>query len=170
MLTKQNLANWLQRFFLLRWILYVGVKLFSPKNHVGAVAAIFNNSGQVLLVEHVFRPYYSWGLPGGWVNKGENPAYAIQREVEEELNLKIKVKKLLLCEPQGDDQSIAPIGLGLAYYCRLTGDGSLAQIEKAHYAFEILSARWVNPEEIEWDLISLQQRAILLGKQEFDRE
>ena len=69
------------------------VKLFAPKNHIGAVAAIFNEAGQVLLVEHVFRPYYSWGLPGGWVNKGESPAHTIKREVEEELNLKIQVKK-----------------------------------------------------------------------------
>ena len=71
---------------------------------VGAVGAIFNHAGQVLMVEHVFRPDYVWGLPGGWVNRGENPAYTIEREVKEELNLTVEVKKLLICEPQGGNK------------------------------------------------------------------
>ncbi len=172
MAIKEYLANWLQRSFLLRWGLLVGVKLFAPKNHVGAVGAIFNDAGQVLLVEHVFRPLYAWGLPGGWVNRGEYPAHTIQREIEEELNLAVQVKKLLLCEPQGGNgDATTPRGLGLAFYCRpANGNASLHHIERAHSAYEILSARWVDPEKIEWELLPLQQKAIMLGKQEFERE
>jgi len=172
MINKRRLAYWLQVFAPLRWSLRLGVKLMAPQNHVGAVGAIFNNAGQVLLVEHVFRPDYPWGLPGGWVNRGENPAYTVQREIKEELNLTVEVKKLLLCEPQGDDKhTSAPPGLGLAYYCRASDDDiSLRFIERARNSFEILSARWVYPEQIEWKLLPLQRKAIILGKQEFDSE
>ena len=168
MTIKRQLATWIQRFFLLRWILSLGVKLFAPKNQVGAIATIFNDAGQILLVEHVFRPYHTWGLPGGWVNRGENPAHAIQREIEEELNLKIEVKNLLFCEPQGGHhQTIAPLSLGLAFYCRLNGEDSLHHIEQAPNAYEILSAKWVDPENIEWHLLPLEQKAIRLAKQRF---
>ena len=169
---KRHLARWLQIVTPLRWGLRLGIRLFAPRNQVGAVAAIFNQAGQVLMVEHVFRPGYAWGLPGGWVNRGENPAYTIQREIEEELNLTVQVRKLLLCEPQGGAKDITtPRGLGLAYYCRLSDDdASLRYMEQAPNAFEILSAIWVDPELIEWELRPLQHKAIVLGKQEFDRE
>lgn len=171
MTLKHYVARWLQRSALLRWMLSLAVKLFIPRNHIGAVGVIFNAAGQVLLVEHVFRPYQAWGLPGGWVDRGENPAQTIEREVKEELNLRIEVKKLLFCESQGGhDQTTAPLSIGLAYYCRLTDESALPDIEQARNGFEVLSTRWVYPEQIEWLLLPLQQRAIILGQQEFDRE
>lgn len=172
MIYKRRLSHWLQVIAPLRWGLGLGVRLMTPKHHVGAVGAIFNHVGQVLMVEHVFRLDYTWGLPGGWVNRGENPAYTVQREVKEELNLMVEVRKLLLCEPQGGDKHrSAPHSLGLAYYCRILNDDiSLSSIGRAKKAFEILSARWVYPEQIEWTLLPLQHRAIILGKQEFDSE
>jgi ADP-ribose pyrophosphatase YjhB (NUDIX family) len=171
MTIKHHLASWLQRSALLRWMLSLGVQLLTPRHHIGAVGVIFNDAGQVLMVEHVFRPYHAWGLPGGWVNRGENPAQTIQREVKEELNLTIQVKKLLFCESQGGHgQTIAPLSLGLAYYCRQADERALPDIEQARSGYEVLSTRWVDPEQIEWRLLPLQQRAIILGKQEFDRE
>ena len=100
-ITKQQIANWLQRFALLRWGLRLGVYLFMPRQHVGVVGVLFNQMGQVLLAEHVFRPLFPWGLPGGWIGRGEDPAKALEREFEEELGLQVMVKQLLLCEPQG---------------------------------------------------------------------
>ena len=73
MTMKRRLADWLQRFPPLRWGLKLAVWLFAPRHQVGAVGVVFNNAGQVLLVEHVFRPDYNWGLPGGWVERGESP-------------------------------------------------------------------------------------------------
>jgi ADP-ribose pyrophosphatase YjhB (NUDIX family) len=172
MIIKRYLANWLQRFPPLRWGLSLGVILFAPRNYVGVMGVIFNDAGQVLLAEHVFRPYYVWGLPGGWVKRGEDPTQAIQREIEEELKLRIHVKKLLLCETQGgNEEKGIPLGLGLAFYCQLAGnDAPLRYMDRAQTAYEILSVKWVDPEKIEWKLTPLQQKAIILGKQEFDRE
>ncbi len=170
MITKQQLTGWLQRFPPLRWSLKLAVKLFVPRHHVGAVGVVFNNAGQVLLVEHVFRPQCSWGFPGGWVERGENPAEAVKREVEEELGLKIEVKRLLLCKLQGyEEKTHIPPGLGLAYYCRLVDNG--ADIPSApRNAYEILSTQWLDPTAIEQKLTKLDQQAVFLAKQEFDRE
>lgn len=173
MVNKQRLANWLKTFPPLRWVLWLAVRLFVPKNRVGAVGVIFNDAGQILLVEHVFRPDFAWGLPGGWVEQGEDPAAAVQREIHEELNLPISVKKLLLCQPQGITRNLTtPPGLGLAYYCRASGSQAELQqrTQQAASAFEVLSVQWVAPENIEWPLEPLQSQAIALGRREFEHE
>lgn len=169
---KQRLADWLRRFSLLRWGLKLAVRLFAPRHFVGAVGAVFNNAGQVLLAEHVFRPNYNWGLPGGWIEPGEDPADAVRREIEEELGLTVEVRRLLLCESQGDEpKGSTPCNLGLVYYCRLVDDARpLDNLEAAHHAYEILSTEWVDPEKVGRTLLPLYHRAIALGKEEFDRE
>jgi 8-oxo-dGTP pyrophosphatase MutT (NUDIX family) len=170
---KRQLASWLRRFPPLRWLLALVVRLSVPRHYVGAAGVIFNEAGQALLMEHVFRPYYPWGLPGGWVERGESPAEAVRREVEEELGLRIEVKELLLCDLQGGDwQNTTPRGLGLVFYCSLAGEdqlspGSLAHAQKGP---EILSIEWVDPTAIQYRLAPLEHRGILLAKQVFDRE
>jgi ADP-ribose pyrophosphatase YjhB (NUDIX family) len=51
---------------------------------------IFNQQGQVLLLKHRFRPGSGWGLPGGFLKRGEQPLDALRRELEEEIALKIE--------------------------------------------------------------------------------
>jgi ADP-ribose pyrophosphatase YjhB (NUDIX family) len=133
------------------------------------VGAVFNDAGQILLVEHVFRPDFPWGLPGGWVEVGESPAEAVQRELEEELNLQIRVKKLLFCETQGGNpNSPTPLSLGLAFYCRLRGE--VTSQNGSQQAYEVLNWEWIDPANITWKLVSLQRRAIELGKTAFEQE
>jgi 8-oxo-dGTP pyrophosphatase MutT (NUDIX family) len=169
---KQRLANWLQRVSLLRWGLRLGVKLFAPRHHVGAVGVVFNNAGQALLVEHVFRPNYNWGLPGGWIEPGEDPANTVRREIEEELGLTVEVRRLLLCELQGNEpQGSTPSSLGVVFYCRLVDEEQVSDnIAPVSDAYEILSAKWVDPEAIVWKLTPLDKRAIALAREEFERE
>jgi ADP-ribose pyrophosphatase YjhB (NUDIX family) len=91
---KRQLATLLRRFTPLRWLLALAVRLFAPRHYVGAAGVVFNEMGQILLIEHVFRAHFPWGLPGGWVEHGETPAETVRREVEEELGLRIEVKQL----------------------------------------------------------------------------
>jgi ADP-ribose pyrophosphatase YjhB (NUDIX family) len=169
---KRRLADWLKRSPLLRWGLKLAVRLFAPRHFVGAVGAVFNNTGQVLLAEHVFRPNYNWGLPGGWIEPGEDPAEAVQRELEEELGLKVEIRRLLICQSQGDEpKGITPRNLGLVYYCRLTNHKRTSDnLEAAPHAYEILSTEWVDPEKIERKLLPLYEEAIALAREEFERE
>jgi 8-oxo-dGTP pyrophosphatase MutT (NUDIX family) len=165
---KQYLARGLQRFPPLRWILLLMVKLLAPRNHVGVVGVVFDEGGRVLLAEHVFRTDFAWGLPGGWLERGEDPIQAIQREIEEELNLKVQVKKLLLCELQGGPGFLdPPLSLGLAFYCRLL-EPSLPQLKQVHNDYEILAVEWADPYSIRRQLPPFQQKAIFLGRQAFE--
>jgi ADP-ribose pyrophosphatase YjhB (NUDIX family) len=166
---KQKLANWLQTVPPLRWGLALAVRCLVPRQHVGAVGAIFNARGQVLLVKHVFRPLYPWGLPGGWLERGEDPARAVQRECAEELGLQVQVKQLLICRPQGHDIGVPP-GLGLAYYCRLAGETGNDQNSPASHAYELMAVEWADPVSIPYPLTPLDGRAIALARPLFEQD
>ena len=57
---------------------------------VTAGAIVFNDSGQVLLLKHRFRAGSGWGLPGGFLEAGEQPLEALRRELREEIGMEIK--------------------------------------------------------------------------------
>lgn len=59
---------------------------------VGAAAAVFDETGRVLLVQRGRPPRAgSWGLPGGLLDVGERLAAAAVREVREECGVEIEV-------------------------------------------------------------------------------
>lgn len=57
---------------------------------VTAGALIFNDAGQVLLLKHRFRAGSGWGIPGGFLEVGEQPEEALRRELREEIGLEVK--------------------------------------------------------------------------------
>lgn len=69
-----------------------------PRFSLGAVGIVFSDRGQLLLVEHVFHPYHPWGLPGGWVERGESPSATVRRELREELELDVEVGPVVSAE------------------------------------------------------------------------
>jgi ADP-ribose pyrophosphatase YjhB (NUDIX family) len=160
---KKRLSEVLRTVFILRWFLRIVANLKAPRQPVGAVGVVFNDAGQVLLVEHMFRTDFPWGLPGGWVELGENPANTVCREIEEELKIQVQVMDLLFSEQVGlFPKSTHPHHLGLAYYCRLvSGEGAVTP--------EILSFEWIDPEQIKHDLAPFQHQAIVLGQQLLQR-
>ncbi|MBI1402225.1 MAG: NUDIX domain-containing protein [Porphyrobacter sp.] len=52
----------------------------------GASVIVTNLAGDVLLLRHSYGPDV-WGLPGGGLRAGEDPAEAARREVREELGI-----------------------------------------------------------------------------------
>lgn len=62
---------------------------------VTAGAMIFDNEGRILLLDHVFRPDSGWGIPGGFLNKGEQPEAALRRELKEEIGIEVEAVELL---------------------------------------------------------------------------
>src|SRR6478672_5036111 len=68
----------------------------TQKTFTVSVGAIVTNAeGKVLLLDHVLRPASGWGIPGGFINTGEQPAEALKRELAEEIGLEIKEVELL---------------------------------------------------------------------------
>lgn len=110
-------------------------RLRQARFSAGVVGVIFNPDSQVLIVEHVFHPYTPWGLPGGWVDRGEDPAQTLEREMQEELELAIEVGPVLLVKVDFGNH------IDLAYLCHPLGTiGKLSS--------ELLAHRWVHPGDL----------------------
>ena len=61
-----------------------------PRFTVTAGAIIFNDAGEILLLKHRFRAGSGWGLPGGFLEAGEQPVDALRRELREEIGLEVR--------------------------------------------------------------------------------
>jgi 8-oxo-dGTP diphosphatase len=71
------------------------IRVTQPKFTVSAAAVITNEKGEVLLLDHVIRPNKSgWGLPGGFINYGEQPEDGIRREIREETGIELNDLRL----------------------------------------------------------------------------
>ncbi len=62
---------------------------------VSAAVIITNKNKEVLLLDHVFRSASGWGIPGGFVARGEQPETTVKREIYEETGLELRDIKLL---------------------------------------------------------------------------
>ena len=70
---------------------------FHPTFTVSAAGIITNEKGQVLLLDHVLRPVSGWGVPGGFMSRGEQPDEALRREIREETGLELADIRLYRC-------------------------------------------------------------------------
>jgi 8-oxo-dGTP diphosphatase len=66
------------------------IRATQQKFTVSAAAVILNDAGEVLLLNHVLRPFSGWGLPGGFLTAGEQPEEAIRREIREETGIELE--------------------------------------------------------------------------------
>lgn len=57
---------------------------------VSAAAVVTNEEGQVLLLNHILRPDSGWGIPGGFIDRGEQPEETLRREIREETGLELE--------------------------------------------------------------------------------
>ena len=73
-----------------RW----GVWLYEPRFTVTAGACVLDGAGRVLLLRHAFRSGSGWGIPGGFLEKGEQPEDALRRELREEVGLELAGARL----------------------------------------------------------------------------
>lgn len=146
-----------------RVLLRLAVRLMAPKNLVGVVGVIFNDEGRILVAEHVYRSRYRWGLPGGWVERGEDPAAALARELREELSMEIEIGEVLLCRTEATEKrALSAQGIGVAFACRAVSEPVVS-------SKEILRTRWMAPEEIGADLLPFQRTAIQLALERTSR-
>ena len=102
---------------------------------IGVAAVILDGDGRVLLVEHAYHPQFPWGLPGGWIDKDEDPSAAIAREINEELQLKARVLRVVHMS------KTAPNHIDLAFQCEaISPIGNLCH--------ELLDFQWAAREHL----------------------
>ena len=66
------------------------IRFSQSKFTISVGAVILNNEGEILLLDHVLRPASGWGIPGGFMNFGEQAHEAVKRELFEETGLEIE--------------------------------------------------------------------------------
>ncbi len=71
------------------------VRVTNPTFTASAAAVVRNREGKVLLLHHLLRPSGGWGLPGGFLDRGEHPEKAVRRELKEETGIEITDLRLL---------------------------------------------------------------------------
>ena len=71
------------------------VRSTQKKFTVSVAAIIVNEKGETLLLNHVLRSDLSWGIPGGFIENGEQPETAVKREIREETGLELENIKLI---------------------------------------------------------------------------
>lgn len=108
------------------------ILLVVPRHRMGVGVVLFNESRQVLLLRHVFHPTFPWGLPGGWLNRHEDPAAAALRELGEETGLTAVLGPIVLMQREK-----FPSHLAMAYLAYEPA-GSL------NLSNEIIEAAWTD--------------------------
>lgn len=116
-------------------LVWRSIWLTQPKYNLGVSGVLFNGRGEVLLIEHVFRRTYPWGLPAGWVNPRETVDQALQREVREEAQLACTVDYLIAVE-SGFNMRSSVVLMG-----RCEG-------EPRARSLETISASFVDPDDL----------------------
>ena len=116
------------------------VRFSHPRFAVTAAAIVSDGRGRVLLLKHRFRPGSGWGLPGGFIEKGEQPDAALRRELREEIGLEVEQLKLFAVRAFKKPKQVEIVFMGQA-------TGSTDEL-----SFEIQEAVWFLPGEFPAEL------------------
>lgn len=144
---KQSVAR-IVRWRPVRTLMYGAIRMTVPRHRVGVGVVVVNEPGEVLLLKHVFHPHFPWGLPGGWLDRGETPQSGALRELREETGLSAQLGPLLHITrgPHTGEINVA--------FMATSVDGSL------HLSSEILAARWFRPDALPARLLPFSRDAI----------
>jgi ADP-ribose pyrophosphatase YjhB (NUDIX family) len=123
---------------------------------VTVAAMLFDGNGSILLLEHVFRADRGWGVPGGFVGKGEQPEEALRRELREEASIEIADVRFLFTRNLRQLKQVE-----IYYRARAIGNPTPS-------SFEIKQAKWFPltdlPPDLSKDQTKLIERAVALDE------
>ncbi len=117
---------------------------------VSAAGIITNEKGEVLLLDHYLRPDSGWGVPGGFMEKGEQPEAAFRREIREETGLEVRDVEI---------HRVRTLGRHIEVIYTARASGQAQAISR-----EIRESRWFSradiPKEMSLDQQFLVQKAL----------
>src|SRR5919205_421240 len=128
-----------------------GVWLTQPRFAVTAGAVVTDEQGRVLLLRHVLRKGSGWGVPGGFLAKGEQPEEAVRRELREETGLELDSAELAFVRTLCHVRQVEII-----FRCGMRA----AALEGLAKGFEIDRAGWFARDRLPRGLSADQRRLI----------
>ncbi len=160
--SRPGRSRWLHRVAgLMRrypWIGALGQRVYRlnvPRYSLGVVGVLLDERRErVLLVEHVFHPVYPWGLPGGWLDRGEDPAQTVIREFREETGLRVRP----VLPVQVERVPAMPGQMDITYLCTLDGASQAIRLSS-----ELLNYQWAALDALP-PLLEAQRRAIAAAR------
>ncbi len=127
-----------------RW----SVRASNAKFTVTAAGIIVNNEGKVLLIKHRFRAGSGWGIPGGFLEAGEQADAALRRELREEIGLELEQLRIFTARTFKRQNQIEVVFLAKA-----SGEPQPGSIE-------VERVEWFSPESLPDALPSDQKKLI----------
>ena len=122
------------------------IRRTQKKFTVSVGVVIFDECERVLLLDHVLRPKSGWGIPGGFINKNEQPEQAVHREIREETGLELKNVKLWRIETK-------KLHVEMIFFAEGYGK---AEVKSR----EIKEAKWFESNNLPKDLPNVQKHII----------
>ena len=127
------------------------VRFSQSRFAVTAGAIVTDDRGRVLLLKHRFRPGAGWGMPGGFMEEGEQPDEAVRRELREEIGLEVEQLKLVTTRAFKKPKQVE-----IVFRCQAVGNPDQLN-------FEIQRAAWFLPGELPKELAADQVNLIKLA-------
>jgi len=119
---------------------------------------VCDERGRVLLLRHVLRRGSGWGIPGGFLARGEQPEEAVRREVREETGLELERVELAFVRALGNVRQVEII---------FRASMRASAIEGLKKSFEVDRAEWFEagalPVALSEDQRRLVARALARG-------
>lgn len=134
-----------------RFVRRAGVWLTQARFTVTAGAVVCDERGRVLLLKHTLRKGSGWGIPGGFVARGEQPQDAVRREVMEETGLELDAVEIAFARTLGHVRQVE-----IVFRATARSD-ALARLKKN---FEVERAEWFAPASLPEALGRDQRRLI----------
>ncbi|XKE94439.1 (deoxy)nucleoside triphosphate pyrophosphohydrolase [Metaplanococcus flavidus] len=110
------------------------------KKNIHVVGAVITLNGKILCAQRGFEKALPglWEFPGGKIEQGETPQYALQREIQEEMHCEIEIGEQV-------EHTVHEYGFGIVhlttFYCQL--------VEGTPVLTEHIAIEWLKPSELE---------------------
>ncbi|MCB2107813.1 MAG: NUDIX hydrolase [Rhodobacteraceae bacterium] len=117
-------------------LMRIGLWAANSKFNIGVAGIFFDRDGRVLVLRHVYRHRWPWGVPSGFLNAGESPADGALRELKEETGLDAEIAK------------IAHVQMIHGRHLEVVVTGAIRNADGLSLSHEIFEARFCAPGQL----------------------